>query len=208
MDATELFNGMRLVPVVTLTHRDQAVPLAEVLVKAGIRAIEITLRTEAAIAAIKAVAAEVPGLLVGAGSIRHADQFRTVQDAGARFCVSPGSTPSLLEAAHDANMPFVPGAVTATEVLQLQERGYSLVKFFPAEVNGGVAAIRALSAPIPEVRFFPTGGITAGNIGDYLALKSVACVGGSWFVPGDCLQAGDFEKIESLARDAVRKTLG
>lgn len=204
MNAIMLFENNRLVPVVTLDHADHAVPLAEVLLSAGIRAMEITLRTAAALQAIESVASQVPGLLVGAGSVRTPEQMQAVKKAGAAFAVSPGATQGLLAAAQDCRMPFVPGAATASEILALTEGGYELVKFFPAEINGGVAAIRALSAPLPEVQFFPTGGITAENVLDYLDIEAVRCVGGSWFVPPGCIQAQDFAKIESLAREAMR----
>ena len=207
MNAMSLFSDTRLVPVVTIERAEDAVPLAEALSRAGLQAIEITLRTDAALDAIRSVVKALPDMIVGAGSIRQISQIQNVADAGAAFTVSPGSTEKLLDEAQRLSMPLVPGAATATEAMRLYEAGYELIKFFPAEISGGAAAIKAISAPLPEVKFFPTGGITADNLSDYLSLDAVACVGGSWFVPADCMNVGDFEKIESLARDALRITL-
>jgi 2-dehydro-3-deoxyphosphogluconate aldolase/(4S)-4-hydroxy-2-oxoglutarate aldolase len=141
-------------------------------------------------------------MLVGAGSVRRAEQFAQIADAGARFAVSPGATASLLDAAERQGMPFVPGAVTASEIIGLLESGYRLQKFFPAEASGGLASIRALAAPLPEVLFFPTGGIDQTLAREYLACECVASVGGSWFVPAGALAAGDFARIRELASDA------
>ncbi|MBD3646269.1 MAG: bifunctional 4-hydroxy-2-oxoglutarate aldolase/2-dehydro-3-deoxy-phosphogluconate aldolase [Pseudomonadales bacterium] len=207
MSHSTLFTDCPIVPVVTIADAAHAAPLAEVLLAAGIGAMEITLRTEAAIDAIRS-ASQVPGILVGAGSIRRVDQLVSAADAGARFCVSPGATPALCDKAAEIDLPFVPGVATASDCLVLMERGYELVKFFPAEVNGGVAAIKALAAPMPELRFFPTGGINALNVKDYLSLEAVTCVGGSWFVPGDALAAGDFLRIEQLAAEAMADVQG
>ena len=203
MDAANLLSGCRVVPVVVIEDASKAVTLAETLLVVGIGAIEITLRTDAAQDAIAAVAAEVPDILVGAGSIRTPAQLARVRDLGARFAVCPGATPALLEEAGALGLPFVPGAATASEVLVLLEAGYRLQKFFPAEQLGGMAMIRALSAPIPEVRFFPTGGITPALAREYLGLPSVSCVGGSWFVPVDALRDGDFDLIRRLAGEAA-----
>ena len=203
MDATDLFSEVRVVPVVVIEEVAMAVPLAETLRDAGIGAIEVTLRTEAGLPAITRIAREVPGIIIGAGSVRHPQQFGQIVDAGARFAVSPGATDELLEAADSASLPFVPGATTASEVLSLLQQGYQFQKFFPAELIGGIQMIKALSAPIAEVSFFPTGGITLALARDYLALPNVRCVGGSWFVPTEALRAGDFKKITSLAIEAA-----
>lgn len=203
MDATQLLADVRLLPVVVIDDVNSAVPLARSLLAAGIGAIEITLRSEAALVGIELVAREVPEILVGAGSVRRAEQFQQIENAGASFAVSPGSTDALLAA---ANMPYVAGVATASESLKLLEAGYRLQKFFPAEVNGGIAALKAISAPIPEVLFCPTGGINATNARGYLALSCVACIGGSWFVPKEKLQQQDFVAIEELARQAVELT--
>ena len=200
MDASSLFTEVRLVPVVTLVEPIHAVPLARTLLSAGIKAIEVTLRTAGALSAIESIAREVPDILLGAGSVRHAGQFQQIKDAGCAFAVSPGSTESLLDA---ANMPYLPGAATASEVLHLLERNYQLIKFFPAEVNGGITALKAISQPVPEVRFCPTGGINATLAPQYLQLEAVSCVGGSWFISADQLNAGNFVAIKASAEAAV-----
>jgi 2-dehydro-3-deoxyphosphogluconate aldolase/(4S)-4-hydroxy-2-oxoglutarate aldolase len=203
MDAAALLQGIHVVPVVVIEDQKQAVPLAEALCESGVRAMEITLRTECALSAIAAVADAVPELLVGAGSIRQPDQLRRAAEAGANFAVSPGSSDQLLRAARYWAMPFVPGAVTATEIIRLLEHGYRLQKFFPAELSGGLPQLRALAAPLPEVRFFPTGGIDAARAGEYLSFEHVACVGGSWFVPAAPLRSGDFGTVRRLTAEAV-----
>jgi len=170
-----------VIPVVVLEDAERAVPLARTLVDAGMRAIEITLRTPAALEAIERIAAEVPDATVGAGTVLSPAQGRDALAAGAQFLVSPGATPALLDALADA--PLLAGAVTASEVMALLERGITAAKFFPAEASGGVPALRALGAPFPQMRFCPTGGIDAESADDYLALPNVACVGGSWMIP-------------------------
>jgi len=207
MDAAKILSPFRIVPVVVIEDVETAVPLATTLAAAGLGAIEVTLRTAPALEAIRRIASEVPGILPGAGSIRTPEQMQQAGDAGARFCVSPGSSPKLLAAARDLKMAFVPGAVTASEMIALMEAGYTLQKFFPAELAGGAAMIRSVGGPLPEVRFFPTGGITTGNAGDYLALKNVACIGGSWLAPRNSLADRDFDAIAQLAEDAVKLTV-
>ena len=204
MNAAKLLGGLRVVPVVVINDAADAVPLAETLLEAGLGAIEVTLRTEQGLTAIERIAAEVPDMLVGAGSVRHANQVGEVVDAGARFVVSPGSSEGLLAAVADAAIPFVPGAVTASEMLRLLEHGYTLQKFFPAELAGGAKFLKAVGAPIPEVNFMPTGGIGPDNVGDYLSMKNVACVGGSWIAPASLLEQRDFAAIGKLAADAAR----
>ena len=201
--ADKLLQGSRVVPVVVIDEVDTAVPLAETLLQSGLRAIEVTLRTPSAVDAIAAIAATVPGVLVGAGSVRNAAQVTEVVDAGAQFGVSPGHSNALLDAVAAARLPFIPGAVTPSESLALFERGYALQKFFPAGVAGGVPYLRAISGPLPEIRFMPTGGITVDNAPDYLALPNVACIGGSWIVPGDALRRRDFATIAALAKAAA-----
>lgn len=203
MNIRELLGDTRVVPVIVLEDADQAVPLARTLCAAGLPVLEITLRTEAAAESIRRVAAEVPEAIVGAGSVRSAAHLRECVDAGARFAVSPGASPGLLDAASDTDVPLVPGAATASEVMRLLEAGYTLQKFFPAEGAGGTAMLRALGAPLPEARFFPTGGIAAALAPDYLALPNVACVGGSWIAPSALLRAGDFDAIGRLAAAAA-----
>lgn len=202
MDAGALLAGTCLMPVVVIDDEASAVPLAKTLLEAGIGAMEVTLRSGAALPAIEAIAVAVPGMLLGAGSVSRPDQLSRAADAGARFAVSPGASERLLAAAAELKLPYVPCAATASEMIRLQEHGYTLQKVFPAESLGGVAYLKALSGPLPEVRFFPTGGITLDLAADYLAFSRVACVGGSWFVPVDRLAAGDFAAIARLARTA------
>jgi 2-dehydro-3-deoxyphosphogluconate aldolase/(4S)-4-hydroxy-2-oxoglutarate aldolase len=203
MNAADLLATQRVVPVVVIEDADDAVPLAKTLLASGLDAIEVTLRTNAGIDAIEQIANEVPGMLVGAGSVRRAAQIAAVKSAGALFAVSPGSSDALLEAVADAQLPFVPGAVTASEMLNLLDLGYTLQKFFPAELSGGAAFLKAVAAPIPEVSFMPTGGIGPDNANDYLSLSNVACIGGSWIAPPALLRAKNFDAIAELAAAAA-----
>ena len=192
-----------VVPVVIVDDAASAVPLARALVAGGLPVVEITLRTDAALDAIAAVAAEVDGAIVGAGTVLSADQWQAAEKAGARYMVSPGASPNLLAAARDSAVPLMPGAATASEAMRLLEEGYTIQKFFPAEPAGGTAFLKALASPLPTVRFCPTGGIGAANAGNYLALPNVICVGGSWVAPSEAIAAGDWARIEALARDAT-----
>ncbi len=203
MDASNLLSECRVVPVVVIEDIDAAVPLARALFEGGLKAIEVTLRTDDALAAIEAIAGELPQILVGAGSIRRPAQLFDVLQAGAAFAVSPGNNERLLDAVAEIGMPFVPGAITPSEMLSLFGHGYQLQKFFPAELAGGHAFLKAVGAPLPEVRFMPTGGITPGNAGAYLSLSNVACIGGSWITPGELQARRDFDAIRQLAADAV-----
>ena len=204
MDATHVLRNSRIVPVVNIDDPATALPLAETLLEAGFEVVEVTLRTPRALESIEIIAKAFPDACVGAGSVRTATQFAEVKEAGAQFAVSPGYSELLLDAAAEHGMPFVPGATTASDIIRLQERGYSLVKFFPAELAGGTQMLRALGAPLPEVRFFPTGGITPELAPTYLNLGNVACIGGSWIAPGDLIAAGNFEMIAQLARSAAK----
>lgn len=195
-----------VVPVLTIEDRATAVPLARALVAGGLTALEITLRTASGLDAIRAIAAEVPRANVGAGTVTSAAQYAEVAKAGAKFVVSPGATPALLAAAEDSAVPFLPGVATAGEAMTLFDAGYKTLKFFPAEQAGGVSYLKALSAPLPAIRFCPTGGISLANAPAYLALPNVICVGGSWVAPAAALAAGDWEKVEILAREAFRLT--
>lgn len=203
MDATDLLKDTRLVPVVVIEDWTKAADLARALSDAGVNAIEVTLRTKDALRAIEVIASEVPEIIVGAGSVRSPVHFEQILKAGARFAVSPGATEGLLATARERGIPFVPGAETASEILRLMDRGYTLQKFFPAEQSGGLARLKALSAPLPEISFFPTGGITGEQAKDYLAQSFVQCIGGSWFIAADKLRNGDFEGI----RQDVHKAL-
>jgi 2-dehydro-3-deoxyphosphogluconate aldolase/(4S)-4-hydroxy-2-oxoglutarate aldolase len=198
-----LLAGTRVVPVVTLARVEQAAPLARALVAGGLPVIEVTLRSPAALDAIAEIARELPEVVVGAGSLRRPAQIVEAQAAGARFGVSPGHTAALLDTAEAENLPYLPGAATASEAMALTERGYDLIKLFPAGPLGGTAFLKALAAPLPEIAFCPTGGIGPDNLADYLACPNVACVGGSWLAPPELLAAGDWAEIEARARRAV-----
>jgi 2-dehydro-3-deoxyphosphogluconate aldolase/(4S)-4-hydroxy-2-oxoglutarate aldolase len=201
--ADDLVSGTRVVPVVVIEEVDVAVPLAETLLASGLETVEITLRTPAALDAIAAIAHQVPDLIVGAGSLRTASQVTDVLEAGAQFGVSPGHSDALLSAVEAANLPFIPGAITPSESLALLDRGYTLQKLFPAGVAGGIPYLKAVSGPLPEVGFMPTGGISVDNARDYLALPNVTCVGGSWMVPAALLRDRDFKAIATLAKAAA-----
>ncbi|MFD8807709.1 bifunctional 4-hydroxy-2-oxoglutarate aldolase/2-dehydro-3-deoxy-phosphogluconate aldolase [Streptomyces sp. NPDC059597] len=193
-----------VLPVVVLADPADAVPLARALVSGGLPAIEVTLRTPAALDAIRAIAAEVPEAVVGAGTVITPGQVAECAAAGARFLVSPGWTDGLLAAMSASGLPYLPGVSTASEVVALLERGVREMKFFPAEAAGGAAYLRSLAGPLPQARFCPTGGIGTGNADEYLALPNVGCVGGSWMVPGDAVAARDWGRVEELARGAAR----
>jgi 2-dehydro-3-deoxyphosphogluconate aldolase/(4S)-4-hydroxy-2-oxoglutarate aldolase len=203
VDAGNLLRNEKLVPVVVIEDADNAIALAECLLGAGLGSIEITLRSKAALAAIEKIALHVPDMIVGAGSLRSIEQLAVIREAGAQFAVAPGSAPGLLDAVEVSGMPLVPGAATATEMMQLLERGYTLQKFFPAELAGGIPYLKAVGAPLPELRFMPTGGITAALAVEYLALPNVVAVGGSWITPKNLLDASDFDEIGRLAADAI-----
>lgn len=191
-----------VVPVLILEDAASAVPLARALVAGGLRAIEITLRTPAALDAIRAVADEVEGAHVGAGTILNAEQFRAAEAAGATFIVSPGTTQELIDVAKGSPVPLLPGAATASEVMALREEGYVVLKFFPAEQAGGADYLKSLASPLSGTLFCPTGGITLGIAPTYLKLPNVVCVGGSWVAPKHLVAAGDWEGVTRLAREA------
>jgi 2-dehydro-3-deoxyphosphogluconate aldolase/(4S)-4-hydroxy-2-oxoglutarate aldolase len=188
-----------VIPVVIVESAEQAVPLARALLRGGIPVIEITLRSEAGLAAIEAVSNEVEGMVVGAGTVLTPEQVGQVRDAGAQFIVTPGSPPRLHEAAEGSGLPRLAGAGTLTEMLTLAEAGLTAMKFFPAEASGGRAYLSSVAGPCPHLRFCPTGGVTPENARDYLALPNVGCVGGSWFAPADALAAEDWARITGLA---------
>lgn len=191
-----------VIPVLVIEDATHAAPLAEALIAGGLPALEVTLRTPAALDAIAAMSA-VPGGIVGAGTVLTPDDVRAAQDAGAQFAVSPGATDRLLDACEAAGLPILPGAATASEAMRLLERGYGVQKFFPASAIGGAPALKALGGPLPQVRFCPTGGIDTANAADYLALDNVLCVGGSWVAPRQLVQKGEWAAITGLARQAA-----
>jgi 2-dehydro-3-deoxyphosphogluconate aldolase / (4S)-4-hydroxy-2-oxoglutarate aldolase len=192
-----------VIPVVVIDDVEDAVPLAEALVRGGLPAIEVTLRTTVAAAAIERIAAEVADAVVGAGTVTSARQVAVALEAGARFLVSPGATPVLLDALQLSGVPFLPGVATATDIVAVLERRLTVAKLFPAEVIGGVRALKAFAGPFPQMRFCPTGGIDASKAPEYLALENVVCVGGSWMVPKDAIAAGDWDRVAALAAEAA-----
>jgi len=192
-----------VIPVLTIETLDTAVPLARALVRGGLPVLEITLRTDAGLDAIRAVADEVPEAIVGAGSVLNAAQLDRVQRAGARFAVSPGCTDALARAARSSGLPFLPGVQTVSEAMVLGELGFGILKFFPADAAGGLTWIKAVGAPLSGLRFCPTGGITAETASAYLALPNVACVGGSWVAPRVAVATGDWQSVERLAAAAA-----
>ncbi|HTV84979.1 MAG TPA: bifunctional 4-hydroxy-2-oxoglutarate aldolase/2-dehydro-3-deoxy-phosphogluconate aldolase [Dyella sp.] len=192
-----------VIPVVIINDAKHAVPMARALVAGGTPAIEVTLRTPAALDAIRAIAAEVEGAVVGVGTVLSAKDLQAAEQAGARFAVSPGVSPNLLAAAEDSALPLLPGVATASEAMSMLERGYRHLKFFPAVPAGGAKLLGAWASPLPQLRFCPTGGITLTSAPDFLALSNVLCVGGSWLTPNDKLERGDWSGIEQLAREAA-----
>lgn len=192
-----------VIPVVVVDDAAHAVPLAQALLRGGVGVIELTLRTPAALEAIERVANEVPGIVIGAGTVTAPEHAEQAVKAGAKFLVTPGTTDRVLHAAEATGLPFLPGAATVSEVMRLAERGLTALKFFPAEAAGGVDYLKSIGGPIPHVRFCPTGGITPQTAPDYLRLPNVGCVGGSWLAPKNALAAGDWEHIEKLAKAAT-----
>ncbi|MFC3208566.1 2-dehydro-3-deoxy-phosphogluconate aldolase [Aquamicrobium soli] len=197
-----LLKGQKVIPVLKIDDIAHAVPLARALARGGLPMIEITLRTGAAMEAIRRVAGEVGEAIVGAGTILNARQFDEAAKAGSQFIVSPGLTRDLLAAADGSAVPLLPGAITPAEIMLAGEAGLDFLKFFPAEQAGGAAFLKALASPFAGTRFCPTGGINVRNAGDYLALPNVACIGGSWVAPDDLVKAGRWDTIEMLAREA------
>lgn len=193
-----------VLPVVTLDRVDRALPLADALAGAGVTTLEITLRTPAALDAIRTLRAARPELVVGAGTVLEPDQLAAVQAAGGRFAVSPGLSLSLLARANDLGIPYLPGVATMSEVMTAREHGFTHLKLFPAFASGGGAFLRAVAAVLPDVRFCPTGGVAPDNCKELLTLDNVVCVGGSWVAPRSAIDAGRWADIEARARRAVR----
>lgn len=191
-----------VIPVLTIDRVEDAQPLARALVAGGLPALEITLRTAAAMEAIAAVS-EVEGAMAGVGTLLTAAQIRDAKSAGATFGVSPGATHSLIEAAREYDLPLLPGAATATEAMRLLEQGFVFQKFFPAEAAGGAPALGSMAGPLPQITFCPTGGVTPENAKTYLALPNTRCVGGSWIAPKALIDAGDWDQITQIARRAA-----
>ena len=196
-----------VIPVIVLNDMVHAVPMARALVAGGIRMLEVTLRTSQALACIEAIAKEVPEAIVGAGTVRNASDAKAAANAGAKFAVSPGYTPSVGQACRDVGLSLLPGVATGSEIMMAQEDGYTELKFFPAMQAGGSAMLKAWGGPFFDVRFCPTGGVTSQNASEFLSLPNVACVGGSWLVPAEALANGDWARIEKLAREACQLKL-
>ncbi|OZM74655.1 keto-deoxy-phosphogluconate aldolase [Amycolatopsis antarctica] len=200
---SDLLDLSPVMPVVVLDDPADAVPTARALLAGGVPVIELTLRTDTALESIRRIAAEVPEIVVGAGTVTTPRHARQAAEAGAGFLVTPGVTDAVLDAAAATGLPFLPGASTVSEAMRLAERGLGALKFFPAEASGGTDFLRSVAGPLPALRFCPTGGITAGSAGGYLALPNVGCVGGSWLTPKDAVAARNFGKIELLAKQAA-----
>ena len=203
LDPLDLANHGPVIPVIVIERADDAVPMARALFDGGVRVLEVTLRTPAALAAIAAIAQSIPDVIVGAGTVRSDADARAALAAGARFAVSPGISPRVAAACREIGLALLPGVATASEVMLAADHGFRLLKFFPASAAGGTAMLKAWASVFADVSFCPTGGITAASAPDYLALANVKVVGGSWLTPSDELAAADWARIESLARDAV-----
>jgi len=206
MQPGEILRQGPVVPVMVIHKLEHAVPLAKALLAGGIRVLEITLRTPVSVAAIGAISREVPGAIVGAGTVTSGEELETVAAAGAVFAISPGLTPELLAAANRGSIPLIPGIATISELMTGMALGYDHFKFFPAGPAGGVKMLQAFAGPFPRVTFCPTGGVSAANYREYLALDNVACVGGSWVAPQEAMDQGDWTRITALAREAVEKS--
>ncbi|MEG0223027.1 MAG: bifunctional 4-hydroxy-2-oxoglutarate aldolase/2-dehydro-3-deoxy-phosphogluconate aldolase [Comamonas sp.] len=202
LSARAVMRDAPVIPVIVLHDVAHAVPMARALVAGGIRMLEVTLRTPQALACIEAIARAVPEAVVGAGTVRSAEDAAAAANAGARFAVSPGYTQAVGEACRANGLPLLPGVATASEIMAAQADGFDALKFFPALQSGGSAMLKAWAGPFGDVLFCPTGGIQPGNAAEFLALANVACVGGSWLVPADALAQGDWARITTLARQA------
>lgn len=202
MTLLEIMRASPVIPVIAIDKLEHAVPLARALVEGGIRVLEVTLRTEHGMPAIRAIAQEVPDAIVGVGTLTQPDEFAAARDAGAAFGVSPGLTPSLVEAAKKSGLPLLPGVMTPSEVMAAREAGFRQLKLFPAVPAGGIGMLNAIAGPLPDVTFCPTGGVSQENAAQFLACKNVACVGGSWLTPKNAMQSGDWKQITELARAA------
>ncbi len=192
-----------VMPVMVINNLEQAVPLAKALVEGGLKVLEITLRTPVALDAIRRIKAEVPGAIVGAGTIINIETLNNAIEAGAEFIVSPGVTDSLIDAALASGVPILPGVATSSEVMRLLEKGITSMKFFPAEAAGGIPMLKSFGGPLPQVTFCPTGGVNPKNAPEYLGLSNVACVGGSWMAPAELVDAGDWTEITRRATEAA-----
>jgi 2-dehydro-3-deoxyphosphogluconate aldolase / (4S)-4-hydroxy-2-oxoglutarate aldolase len=199
MNVLEVMRVGPVIPVIVIDDLAQAVPLARALVGGGVRVLEVTLRTAAGLDAIRAIARELPDAIVGVGTLTTAEDFALARDAGARFGVSPGLTPALIDAARSTGLPLLPGVMTPSDIIAARSAGIRQLKLFPAQQAGGIGMLRALHGPFPDVVFCPTGGVSEETAPQFLALPNVACVGGSWLTPKPAVQGGDWEQIRQLA---------
>jgi 2-dehydro-3-deoxyphosphogluconate aldolase/(4S)-4-hydroxy-2-oxoglutarate aldolase len=202
LSVLDIMRTSAVIPVIAIDDINHAVPLARALVAGGIRVLEVTLRTAHGLPAIKAMAEQVPDAIVGVGTLTQPREFAAARDAGAVFGVSPGLTPALIEAARASGLPLLPGVMTPSEVMAAREAGFRQLKLFPAMQAGGVGMLNALTGPLGDVMFCPTGGVSQDNAPQFLACRNVACVGGSWLTPKEALLAGDWDRITALARAA------
>ena len=203
LTALEIMQDAPVIPVIVLNNVAHAVPMAQALVAGGVRVLEVTVRTPQGLSCIEAIARSVPEAIVGAGTVRSAGDAQACANAGARFAVSPGYTSALGRACQELRLPLLPGVATSGEIMAAQADGFNELKFFPAVQAGGSAMLKAWQGPFGDVRFCPTGGISPGNAREFLALKNVVCVGGSWLVPVEAMEQGDWSRITALAREAV-----
>jgi 2-dehydro-3-deoxyphosphogluconate aldolase/(4S)-4-hydroxy-2-oxoglutarate aldolase len=201
--AKEILQAGPVVPVMVIKDTKHAVPLAKALVAGGVKVLEITLRSDAALESIKLISEQVPDAIVGAGTVTSEKDLDNITAAGAVFAISPGLTPKLLEASSRSSIPLIPGISSASELMYGMEAGLTEFKFFPAEAAGGIQMIKSLGGPFPHITFCPTGGISPANYKKYLALENVACVGGSWLAPKEAVLTGDWDKITTICKDAI-----
>ncbi|SNS31361.1 2-dehydro-3-deoxyphosphogluconate aldolase / (4S)-4-hydroxy-2-oxoglutarate aldolase [Noviherbaspirillum humi] len=204
----DIMHASPVIPVLAFDDLAQALPVARALVGNGIRVLEVTLRTEHGLPAIREIASKLPEAIVGVGTLTRPEEFRAARDAGAVFGVSPGLTPALIAAARDSGLPLLPGVMTPSEIMAAREAGFFQLKLFPAVPAGGIGMLKAIAGPLPDVTFCPTGGVGPENAAQFLACGNVACVGGSWLTPKEALAAGDWNRIGELAREASRLKAG
>jgi 2-dehydro-3-deoxyphosphogluconate aldolase / (4S)-4-hydroxy-2-oxoglutarate aldolase len=203
MNVLEVMRTGPVIPVIVIDDLAQAVPLARALVAGGVRVLEVTLRTAAGIDAIRAIARDVPDAIVGVGTLTAPEDFEAARSAGAKFGVSPGLTPALVQGARESGLALLPGVMTPSDVIAARSAGFRQLKLFPAQQAGGIGMLKAMSGPFPDVTFCPTGGVTEETAPEFLALPNVACVGGSWLTPKAAVQAGDWKQITQLAARAA-----
>jgi len=202
--SADIFKQGPVVPVLVIDHVEDALPIAEALLKGGINVLEVTLRTASAMDIIEKIAKEMPEAYIGAGTVTNREQLKAVTDAGAKFAISPGLTADLLSAGKEGSIPLIPGISNISDLMRANDHGYDHLKFFPAEAAGGVKALKSIGGPFPNVTFCPTGGISPNNYLEYLSLSNVKCVGGSWLAPADAVEDKKWHVITELASAAVK----